>query len=282
MTMFFPPFPSKNRFVDASIQVFPLSPNILPGIAFSNDPHPVYTLCWFLHPAHCHQSKRSLQAAQCRIGRGKWYPYSGRDCSLYILSQELRKQFQIISELRAETKALQGDNLKLYEKVRYMQSYREDSGSRPVTQLDPLPPPSALPDRLSKYQTRYEEAMNPFEVFRGRVWLSHCFRHRTQSWFQEASRAYQALNPAERGVLAMTRLILGSRRARALLICYAFVLHVMVLYTTYGCTSSSVQMPSPRPYSWYHTWFPVPSLLLSYSNTILLRVNECGYQLSGF
>ena len=83
--------------------------------------------------------------------------------------QELRKQFQIISELRTETKSLQGDNLKLFEKVRYMQSYREDSGSRPVTQLDPLPPPSARLDDMSKYQARYEEAMNPFEAFRGRV-----------------------------------------------------------------------------------------------------------------
>jgi homeobox protein cut-like len=58
----------------------------------------------------------------------------------------------------------------LYEKVRYMQSYREESGSRPLTQqLDPLPPPSGNIDDLSKYSTRYEEAMNPFEAFRGRV-----------------------------------------------------------------------------------------------------------------
>jgi homeobox protein cut-like len=89
-----------------------------------------------------------------------------------LLSQELRKQFQIISELRTEIKNLQSDNLKLYEKVRYMQSYREEAGSRPVTsQLDPLPTlsGSARPDDMSVYRTRYEEAMNPFEAFRGRV-----------------------------------------------------------------------------------------------------------------
>ena len=60
-------------------------------------------------------------------------------------------------------KTLQTDNLKLYEKVRYMQSYREDSQS----QLNPLP--AARQDDLSKYRARYEEAMNPFEAFRGRV-----------------------------------------------------------------------------------------------------------------
>jgi hypothetical protein len=53
-----------------------------------------------------------------------------------------------------------------------MQSYREEAASRPVTQLDPLPAQlasSSGPDDMSKYRARYEEAMNPFEAFRGRV-----------------------------------------------------------------------------------------------------------------
>ncbi|KAJ6587105.1 CASP C terminal-domain-containing protein, partial [Mycena vulgaris] len=144
------------------------------------------------------------------------------------LEEELRKQFQIISELRTEIKNLQSDNLKLYEKVRYMQSYREEAGSRPVTsQLDPLPAPSgssARPaDDMSKYRTRYEEAMNPFEAFRGR----------------EATRAYQNLNHIERGVLVLTRGILGNRRTRAFFIFYALALHLLVMFTTYECTTSS-------------------------------------------
>lgn len=89
--------------------------------------------------------------------------------SLFCI-QELRRQFQIISELRTEIKSLQSDNLKLYEKVRYMQSYREESSSRPpVSQLNPLPAPVTRPDDMSKYHARYEESMNPFEAFRGRV-----------------------------------------------------------------------------------------------------------------
>ena len=68
--------------------------------------------------------------------------------------QELRKQFNIISELRAEVKSLQADNLKLYEKVRYMQSYREDAATRPST-LDPIPSSSAgRSDDMSKYRAR--------------------------------------------------------------------------------------------------------------------------------
>ncbi|KAJ7859720.1 CASP C terminal-domain-containing protein [Mycena leptocephala] len=153
------------------------------------------------------------------------------------LEEELRKQFQIISELRTEIKNLQSDNLKLYEKVRYMQSYREEAGSRPVTsQLDPLPAPagSSRPDDMSKYRTRYEEAMNPFEAFRGR----------------EATRAYQNLNHIERGVLVLTKGILGNRRTRAFFIVYALALHLLVMFTTYECTTSSSRQfekqPGPR------------------------------------
>ncbi|KAJ7680560.1 CASP C terminal-domain-containing protein [Mycena polygramma] len=153
------------------------------------------------------------------------------------LEEELRKQFQIISELRTEIKNLQSDNLKLYEKVRYMQSYREEAGSRPVTsQLDPLPAPSgsSRPDDISKYRTRYEEAMNPFEAFRGR----------------EATRAYQNLNHVERGVLVLTKGILGNRRTRAFFIFYALALHLLVMFTTYECTTSSggqyTKQPGPR------------------------------------
>ncbi|KAF4620628.1 hypothetical protein D9613_000431 [Agrocybe pediades] len=150
------------------------------------------------------------------------------------LEEELRKQYQIISELRNEIKTLQNDNLKLYEKVRYMQSYREESVSRPVSQLDPLPAPASARDDMSKYQTRYEEAMNPFEAFRGR----------------EATRAYQALNPVERAVLALTRSILGNRRARAFFVIYALAIHVLVLFTLFessGSSGSKLQrQPSPH------------------------------------
>ncbi|KAJ7217863.1 CASP C terminal-domain-containing protein [Mycena pura] len=142
------------------------------------------------------------------------------------LEEELRKQFQIISELRTDIKNLQSDNLKLYEKVRYMQSYRQEEGLRPITsQLDPLPAHSSVErtDDMSTYRTRYEEAMNPFEAFRGR----------------EATRAYQNLNPIERGVLILTRGILGNRRTRAFFICYAIVLHLLVMFSTYECTVSS-------------------------------------------
>ncbi|KAF8270277.1 CASP C terminal-domain-containing protein [Lactarius quietus] len=152
------------------------------------------------------------------------------------LEEELRKQFQVISELRAEIRSLQSDNLKLYEKVRYMQSYRENSAQ---SSLDPLPSsstgaPSA--GELSKYSARYEEAMNPFEAFRGR----------------EAARAYSNLNPLERGVLVLTRAVLGNRRARNAFIVYAVGLHALVMFTLYECTASSSSQARIQPVPYPH------------------------------
>lgn len=160
------------------------------------------------------------------------------------LEEELRKHHHTISELRTEVKSLQSDNLKLYEKVRYMQSYREQGS---VSQLDPLPPSSSSSlngnrsgngggggrDELGKWRMRYEEAMNPFEAFRGR----------------EATRAYEALNPVERGVLVLTRGIIGNRRARTAFIFYAAALHLLVVVTVYECAWSSGQLQvQPGPY----------------------------------
>ena len=80
------------------------------------------------------------------------------------LEEELRKQFETASELRNEVKNVQADNLKLYEKVRYLQSYREETGpSRGFATT------VRGDEDLHKYRNKYEESVNPFEAFRGRV-----------------------------------------------------------------------------------------------------------------
>ncbi|KAF8608787.1 hypothetical protein BDV93DRAFT_518842 [Ceratobasidium sp. AG-I] len=134
------------------------------------------------------------------------------------LEEELRKQFESISELRSEIKSLQSDNMKLYEKVRYMQSYRDEGSAS----WSSLAVPQASND-LGKYRTMYEDSLNPFQAFRG----------------HEAARAVQDLNVVERSVLVITRQVLGNRRARTAFIGYAFFLHGLVLYITYQCAGSS-------------------------------------------
>lgn len=66
-------------------------------------------LCRDLYPAHHHVPARSIRQRNSE------------------LEEELRRQFNTTSELRSEIKTLQADNLKLYEKVRYLQSYRDEN-----------------------------------------------------------------------------------------------------------------------------------------------------------
>ena len=128
-----------------------------------------------------------------------------------------------------------------------MQSYREESSSSALS--------AARQDDLNKYHARYEESMNPFEAFRGRV-RPICFLSTIQvltlhhSIVQEAVRAFQALNPVEKAVLSLTRIILGSRRARNIFVFYALSLHLLVMITTYELTMSSGTelRTQPRPY----------------------------------
>lgn len=132
------------------------------------------------------------------------------------LEEELRRQFETISDLRTEIKSLQADNLKLYEKVRYMQSYRDTAGSSSHMPLSGYNTPGSSAsmlngalrsrdDEIGKYKDKYDESLNPFEAFKGR----------------EAQRAIQALNPLERATFALTRAIIGNKRARSLFIMYA-------------------------------------------------------------
>ncbi|KAL9938560.1 hypothetical protein V8E36_002279 [Tilletia maclaganii] len=152
------------------------------------------------------------------------------------LEEELRTQFNTISELRREVKQLQSDNLALYEKVRYLQSYASGSaaGGSGGDGLSKYPPgllaagqswhdksvqqPRIVVDRNvgpgeDRYRDRYEEHMDPFATFRGR----------------EQSRAFAALNPLERLLHMVTRVVLGNRRMRIAFTAYALGLHVLVL-----------------------------------------------------
>lgn len=105
------------------------------------------------------------------------------------LEEELRKQSSIIRDLRDEIKRLGTDNLSLYEKVRYLSSYREEISNPMSAGVDGFRsikvengirareyPPSKSPSGAGGgggvedgYRERYEQSMNPFEAFRGRV-----------------------------------------------------------------------------------------------------------------
>ncbi|GAA97019.1 uncharacterized protein L969DRAFT_105582 [Mixia osmundae IAM 14324] len=143
------------------------------------------------------------------------------------LEEELRRQFATISELRSELKTLQADNLKLYEKVRYLQSYKEDAGASRTGLASILHP--KRDEELGKYRERYENTINPFEAFRGR----------------EQSRAIQALNPIEKILFGLSRRVLTHRLSRALFVAYAIALHLVALSALYGYSETTATVIRP-------------------------------------
>ncbi|WVR00235.1 hypothetical protein IAU59_007377 [Kwoniella sp. CBS 9459] len=162
------------------------------------------------------------------------------------LEEELRKQFEIISDLRAEIKSLQADNLKLYEKVRYMGSYSTSGAGPSGTQGYNVPGRSGgagglngvlagssssarRDDEIGKYKDKYDESLNPFEAFKGR----------------EAQRAIQALNPLERGVFSLTRAIIGNKRARSMFILYTATLHLLIVFVLWNTMAASDSKAHP-------------------------------------
>ncbi|KAG7527478.1 hypothetical protein FFLO_06893 [Filobasidium floriforme] len=178
------------------------------------------------------------------------------------LEEELRKQSEGLADLRAEIKTLQSDNLKLYEKVRYMQSYANTgpnaaagpSGSGTagyslggVSQGAAGTGASGSGSaglnggrfgrlgkddvELGRYRDKYDESLNPFEAFKGR----------------EAQRAISALNPIDRGVFALTRAVVGNKRARSLFIMYSAALHCLVVFVLYNCMGGESMGRSSGP-----------------------------------
>ncbi|KAK4054157.1 hypothetical protein OIV83_001183 [Microbotryomycetes sp. JL201] len=143
------------------------------------------------------------------------------------LEEELRRQFETISELRNEIKSLQNDNLKLYEKVRYLQSYRDDTTGATKANVG-FHSTVRIDEELGKYQNKYEESMNPFEAFRGR----------------ERGRAIHMLNPVERLLLHLSNIVLGNRLMRNVFVVYACVLHFIVLSSLYSNMTTAESMKS--------------------------------------
>ena len=77
--------------------------------------------------------------------------------SFFIFSDQQTKQFQQLSLLQTEVKDLQADNVKLYEKIRYLQGYQQGSARNSSGSI-------AIPVE-SKYKNQYEQRLDPFTAF---------------------------------------------------------------------------------------------------------------------
>lgn len=120
------------------------------------------------------------------------------------LEGELAGKTQQVILLQNELDSLRADNLKLYEKIKFLQSYqgkqiREDTAAE------------------SRYSSQYEEALDPFSSFSRK----------------EKLRRYAALSPFEKVTLSMGRFILGNKTARTVAFLYTTLVHSLIFLVLY-------------------------------------------------
>jgi hypothetical protein len=72
------------------------------------------------------------------------------------LEAESRHQAQTITTLRNEVDTVRSDNIKLYEKIKFLQGYQGPRASGGAAEVD---------ETLGRYSSEYEEHINPFKQF---------------------------------------------------------------------------------------------------------------------
>ncbi|KAK7205025.1 CASP C terminal-domain-containing protein [Myxozyma melibiosi] len=121
------------------------------------------------------------------------------------LEQELRSEYSRISELRSQIERLQKDNVALYEKTRYLSTYRSNSAAQVNAGID----------ESSSYGRDYAEHISPFAQFRGR----------------EQERALSRMGPLERVIYGLTRVVLANKTSRNMFFSYLAGLHLFLMGT---------------------------------------------------
>uniref|UniRef100_A0A7M4EE08 Protein CASP n=1 Tax=Crocodylus porosus TaxID=8502 RepID=A0A7M4EE08_CROPO len=119
------------------------------------------------------------------------------------LEAENRLMQHTMQALQSELDNLRADNIKLYEKIKFLQSYPGRGGSSDDTEL--------------RYSSQYEERLDPFSSFSKK----------------ERQRKYLSLSPWDKATLSMGRLILSNKIARTIAFFYTLFLHCLVFLVLY-------------------------------------------------
>uniref|UniRef100_A0AAR2LWT3 Protein CASP n=1 Tax=Pygocentrus nattereri TaxID=42514 RepID=A0AAR2LWT3_PYGNA len=119
------------------------------------------------------------------------------------LEAESRSMQQTMQALQSELDSLRADNIKLYEKIKFLQSYPTRSGG--------------TDDTVMRYSSQYEERLDPFASFSKR----------------ERQRRYLSLSPWDKATLSLGRVILSNKMARTVAFFYTLFLHCLVFLVLY-------------------------------------------------
>ncbi|XP_030632356.1 cut-like homeobox 1b isoform X3 [Chanos chanos] len=119
------------------------------------------------------------------------------------LEAESRQMQQTMQALQTELDSLRADNIKLYEKIKFLQSYPTKAGG--------------TDDTVMRYSSQYEERLDPFASFSKR----------------ERQRRYLSLSPWDKATLSFGRVILSNKTARTIAFFYTLFLHLLVFLVLY-------------------------------------------------
>uniref|UniRef100_A0A4W6CS84 Protein CASP n=1 Tax=Lates calcarifer TaxID=8187 RepID=A0A4W6CS84_LATCA len=119
------------------------------------------------------------------------------------LEAENRSMQQTMQALQNELDSLRADNIKLYEKIKFLQSYPSRAGGSD--------------DTVMRYSSQYEERLDPFASFSKR----------------ERQRRYLSLSPWDKATLSLGRVILSNKMARTVAFFYTLFLHCLVFLVLY-------------------------------------------------
>lgn len=135
------------------------------------------------------------------------------------LEEENRKLMERIEKLASDMDSLKGDNVSLYEKIRFLQSYQRSGGnlggSSDTPGNDSRQTAGEDEDSrsfLGKYRSMYEDLVNPYTIFNRRE------RHKRMS----------EMSAAERLTLRASQRALSTKTSRLILFFYIISLHVLV------------------------------------------------------
>jgi len=133
--------------------------------------------------------------------------------------EQLQSQLQTLS---SELTSLRSDNVKLYQKIQYLENYNSKRSTR-SQDLE-----AGVVE--NKYKPLYEESVNPFADFNRR----------------ERHSRYKQLNAADRVTLTMGDWFLSNRYSRVFILVYTLVLHLFIFVMMYHFANIPTHCPVPE------------------------------------
>mmetsp|Transcript_22597 Transcript_22597/g.45761 ORF Transcript_22597/g.45761 Transcript_22597/m.45761 type:complete len:813 (-) Transcript_22597:52-2490(-) len=157
-----------------------------------------------------------------------------------------RDSFKRELQVQVQTsESLKTDNTKLYEKVRYLQSFKGGSGNGGSGYMRSKSGLSSDRDLdLEALEQRYEASVDPFRQFSR----------------AERQRKFNEMSPIERIIFIVAKTFLGSKEMRMALFFYIVAMHLLVFSTTYHWShnSSCDELHNHIDLAHFHGGVPLP------------------------